>query len=233
MPRTAGGIIPDVIFNPFGLPSRMTLSLFMEAGAAKEAATQGKVIDATIFSKTDAADLKERLKAAGFSHKGTEVLYNSMNGKKIDAEIFLAPMFYQLLQKPSADAYQVAPGPNPIDILTRQPIEGRQAGGGLRIGNMEQNVLVANGVGRFIHEKMFDHSDGFQIYLCNTCGKAAIKNMETGMLRCRRCGDAADIKPVDSSWCSKSLFQILESCGVGITRHTGPPNLFDGLPLPS
>jgi DNA-directed RNA polymerase beta subunit len=225
--------VPDVIFNPFGLPSRMTLSLFMEAGAAKEAAALGKTVDATIFSKADAAELKYRLKAAGFNHTGTEVLYNSMNGKKIDSEIFLAPMFYQRLKKFSADQYQVAPGPNPIDILTRQPIEGRQVNGGLKLGHMEQNVLVVNGVGRFLHEKMFDHSDGFQEYLCNTCGKAAIKNMETGMLRCRRCGDAADIKPINTSWCSKSLFQILESCGVGANRHTPPPNLFDGLPLPS
>lgn len=232
MPRTASGIVPDVIFNPFGLPSRMTLSLFMEAASAKIASQRGDLVDGTIFNKTDPGVLKENLKALGFSHKGTEVMYNSMNGKKLDVEIFLAPVFYQRLKKFSADQYQVAPGPNPIDILTRQPIEGRSVNGGLKLGHMEQNVLVVNGVGRFLQEKMFDHSDGYVDYLCNTCGKAAIKNMETGMLKCKRCGDAADIKQINTSWCSKSFFQILESCGIGVNRHTIPPNLHDGISLP-
>jgi DNA-directed RNA polymerase beta subunit len=47
--------------------------------------------------------------------------------------------------------------------LTHQPLEGRSAGGGLRIGEMERDGLIAHGVSAFIQESFMKRSDEHEV----------------------------------------------------------------------
>ena len=49
LPWTSNGLFPDIIFNPHGFPSRMTIAMMIECMAGKSGAVYGKVHDATAF----------------------------------------------------------------------------------------------------------------------------------------------------------------------------------------
>ena len=50
LPWTSNGMFPDIIFNPHGFPSRMTIAMMIEQMAGKSGAIHGKVHDATPFT---------------------------------------------------------------------------------------------------------------------------------------------------------------------------------------
>ena len=98
---------------------------------------------------------------------------------------------------------------------------GKSSGGGLRIGEMERDVLASHGCSRFMAEKYFDHSDGFTEYVCR-CGKAAIVNTKKGIYKCNYCKDNADIVAYPTSWSSKLFVQEMETMNVGVRRLPDP-----------
>ena len=221
MPRTMVGIIPDVILNPHALPSRMTIGKPIEGIMAKLAALKGTLSDGTTFLEVDVEKIADGLAEFGFARYGKERLYNGMTGEYMDTEIFIAPMYYQRLQKFVKDSvYSVANGPT--CALTRQPLNGMAVKGGLRLGEMEKDVLVAGGVMNMLQEKFFEASDGFDIYVCRTCGQQAIVNIEKGIFKCRTCSDKADIAKVTSSYSSKLFFEELNAMNVGTRRILKP-----------
>lgn len=221
MPFTAEGIVPDVIFNPHSLPSRMTINTLMEILLAKVCSLKGVVTDGTMFRKTDMPSVQKELADLGFNPSGKERLYNGMTGKWIDYEIFIGPVYYQRLQKfVNETIYAVSHGST--DAITRQPLEGKSSNGGLRVGEMEKDVLISNGLSRFLSEKFYDHSDGFKVYICRGCGKYATANHRHKRYQCRKCGDNADITEVDSSWTSKLFMQEMQSMNIGARPSLTP-----------
>ena len=102
-----------------------------------------------------------------------------------------------------------------------KPLDGKASGGGLKIGEMERDVLCSHGSTKFLQEKFFDHSDGFTEYICR-CGKSAVVNNEKGIYKCKYCKDNADIHGVPTSWSSKLFMQEMETMNVGIKRHLTP-----------
>ena len=213
MPFTESGIVPDIIFSPFSLPSRMTVNYIIEMLLAKLCAIKGTTTDGTTFSPLNIQTIQDELKALGYNSAGVEKMYNGMNGKRIECEIFIGPVFYQRLQKFSSKEITFS-SQGSTDALTRQPVSGKR--GGQRIGYMEKDTLVSNGLARFITEKFYNHSDGFKIYLCRGCGSQATVNVEQNIYSCKRCGDLADIAEVDSSWTSQMFMHELRSMNVGV-----------------
>jgi DNA-directed RNA polymerase II subunit RPB2 len=221
MPFTESGIVPDVVFNPHSLPSRMTINTLMEILLAKVCALKGVVTDGTMFRKTDMPKVQKELGELGFNPSGKERMYNGMSGKWIDYEIFIGPVYYQRLQKfVNETIYAVSHGST--DAITRQPLEGKSSNGGLRIGEMEKDVLISNGLSRFLSEKFYDHSDGFKVYICRGCGKYATVNHKLKRYRCKQCGDNADIAEVDSSWTAKLFMQEMRSMNIGARPSLTP-----------
>ncbi len=144
MPFTESGIIPDLILNPHGYPSRMSLGHFIECLASKEAAETGHFVDGTPFNNYDIYQLPEALKKLGYSPYGTEKMYCGLTGRQMDVEIFIGPVFNIRLKHMVLDkVHGRARGPK--QALTRQPLEGRSRDGGLKIGeikNLSQLLLT-------------------------------------------------------------------------------------------
>jgi DNA-directed RNA polymerase II subunit RPB2 len=149
MPFTAEGIVPDIIINPHAIPSRMTIGHLVEALLSKVGALIGVFGDATPFGELTVEKVSLRLKEAGYHSRGLEVLYHGHTGRKLQAQVYFAPTYYQRLKHMVDDKIH-SRARGPVQILTRQPVEGRSRDGGLRFGEMEVRhmVITANSVPR-------------------------------------------------------------------------------------
>jgi DNA-directed RNA polymerase II subunit RPB2 len=159
MPFTAKGLRPDLLFNPHGIPTRMTVGQFLEMASNKLGITLGSFVDATPFVTSNRlADLRSALRALGFEPNGHEVLYNGQTGEILESEIFMGPIYYQRLKHMVADKINYR-NTGPKKLLTHQPTQGRGDEGGLRIGEMERDGLLAHGMSKFLTESMMERSD--------------------------------------------------------------------------
>jgi len=171
MPFTARGVRPDLIFNPHGIPTRMTVGQFLEAGTNKLGIELGAFVDATPFSVDNRIpDLKAALLKMGFEPHGHEVLYNGTTGEQMDADIFMGPIYYQRLKQMVEDKINYR-DTGPKTMMTHQPTQGRSNEGGMRIGEMERDSLVAHGMSKFIRESFMERSDGATLQVNKETGR--------------------------------------------------------------
>ncbi|PAA58828.1 hypothetical protein BOX15_Mlig032808g2 [Macrostomum lignano] len=175
MPFTPTGIVPDIIFNPHGFPSRMTVGMMLEFLAGKSAALSGDCVDATAFQRDgeiDAPlfeDYADVLQRHGFDRWCTEPMYCGFTGRLLEAQIFVGMVYYQRLRHMVADKFQVR-STGPIDNTFRQPAKGRKIGGGVRLGEMERDSLISHGAAYVIQDRLVDCSDGAFVRVCSACG---------------------------------------------------------------
>ena len=218
--RTREGMSPAIIINPHCIPTRMTIGQLIESSVSKLCAITGEYADATCFTKYDLDKHSKRLVELGYHPNGYSQVYDGVSGEIIDVLIFLGPIFYQRLMRFMAETIHVV-DKGPTNALTYQPPRGRTTGGGLKIGVMEVWSMTAHGVSRFQMEKFRDDSDGYIQYKCR-CGSPGIVNEQLSLVECISCGDSADIANVETSWCSKLVFQELKSIGVGVKQYLKP-----------
>jgi DNA-directed RNA polymerase II subunit RPB2 len=213
MPFTESGIVPDLILNPHGYPSRMSVGHFIECIAAKEAAESGHFVDGTPFNNYNMKQLPEALQKLGYSPHGTETMYCGLTGRKMDVQIFIGPVYNVRLKHMVLDkVHGRARGPR--QALTRQPLEGRSRDGGLKIGEMEKDAMVAHGMSQFIKERMMETSDITKVYVCDECGMFASKVIDKDYYKCKGCQNTSRISAVVIPYACKLLFQELTSVNI-------------------
>ena len=177
MPFTDDGIRPDLIINPHALPSRMTIGQIVETLFGKVCASYGAFGDCTAFQVkgSNYSTYSQMLVDQGFHSSGNQLLYNGMNGEQLEANIYIGPTYYMRLKHMVKDKINYrARGPN--TVLTRQPVQGRANDGGLRIGEMERDSVLAHGMSYFLNESFLIRGDEFYIAVCNKTGAIAIYN---------------------------------------------------------
>jgi DNA-directed RNA polymerase II subunit RPB2 len=178
MPFTKDGLRPDLIINPHAIPTRMTIGQFVECIIGKVCVQQGAFGDCTAFNNKSTDPLAEfgkELSKYGYHSQGDEILYNGMTGEQLESSIFIGPTYYMRLKHMVKDKVNFrAQGPN--TSLTRQPVSGRANDGGLRIGEMERDVLVSHGIQAFLQDSMMNRSDDYYFAVCNVTGMVAIYN---------------------------------------------------------
>ncbi|MGC8566666.1 MAG: DNA-directed RNA polymerase subunit B [Caldisphaera sp.] len=213
MPYTEDGITPDIIVNPHGIPSRMTVGQLLEVVTAKAGALLGKLIDGTPFYKEDIENLKLTLIKRGYDPSGKEVMYDGRTGRLIENTVTIGIAFYQRLYHMVSDKMH-ARATGKVQLLTRQPTEGKARQGGLRFGEMERDCLVGHGATMLLRDRMLENSDVYVMHICNLCGHIAWYNSKRGMYECPIHGDSGDIRPVKVPYAFKLFLQEIISMGV-------------------
>ena len=174
LPFNDFGHSPDLIMNPHGFPSRMTVGKLLELLVGKSGLYEGRQGYSSAFgeehgSADTAETTAEALLRNGLNYTGKDTFYSGASGEPLDAYVFSGPVFYQKLKHMVLDkAHARARGPRAV--LTRQPTEGRSRDGGLRLGEMERDCLIAYGAANLIMERLMHSSDAFSANVCLTCG---------------------------------------------------------------
>lgn len=212
MPFSESGIQPDVIINPHAFPSRMTIGMFVESLAGKAGVLHGMAQDSTPFrfdEQNTAVDyFGHQLMKAGYNYYGNEPMYSGITGQELAADIYIGVVYYQRLRHMVNDKYQVRTT-GPINQLTGQPIKGRKKGGGIRVGEMERDALLAHGTAFLLQDRLMNCSDYTKAAVCRSCGSflstapvvnefAKKKKRGTSIVRCRRCAKLADSLATDT-----------------------------------
>jgi len=220
MPFNDQGICPDIIMNPHGFPSRMTVGKMIELLSGKAGVLLGEHQYGTAFSTHPEAyggragpgvsrveDMADVLVSRGFSYSGKDMLYSGASGEPIPAYVFFGPIYYQKLKHMVQDKmHSRARGPRAV--LTRQPTEGRSRDGGLRLGEMERDCLIAYGASQLLLERLMLSSDAHECDVCERCGMMGYQGW------CQTCGSGEGVHRMTVPYAAKLLVQELLSMNV-------------------
>jgi len=211
LPFTREGIVPDIIINPHAIPSRMTIGHLVECLLSKVASLEGCTGDATPFNRNMTVEsISQRLHQLGYQKYGNEVMYNGFSGQRMESMIFLGPTYYQRLKHMVADKMH-SRARGKMQNLTRQPLEGRSRGGGLRFGEMERDCMISHGAALFLNERMTTMSDNYLAPLCKFCGLFAVFNPQEQISGCQNCQRPDAVVSVRIPYACKLLLQELTS----------------------
>merc|ERR1711862_796299 len=212
MPFNDWGSPPDLIMNPHGFPSRMTVGKLLELLVGKAGLYEGRQAYASAFGEEfNSADTpsaaSEALIRNGMNYTGKDILYSGTTGQPLDVYVFSGPVFYQKLKHMVLDKMH-ARARGPRATLTRQPTEGRSRDGGLRLGEMERDCLIAYGASMLLVERLMISSDAFNVDVCNTCGLLAYSGW------CHTCQASTNVSSIKIPYACKLLFQELQAMNI-------------------
>lgn len=172
MPFTADGIVPDVLVSPHGLPSRMTVGQLLESLLGKLCCLRAETGEGTPFSGVSVEDVGHALEELGWHARGDETLFHGVTGEPLRTTVFVGILHYQKLRHMAACKVH-ARSRGPRALLTHSPLEGRSRDGGLRVGEMERDCILAHGATRMMLDRLFEQADAFDFYVCRHCGLVA------------------------------------------------------------
>jgi DNA-directed RNA polymerase beta subunit len=172
MPFTGDGIRPDIIFNPHGIPSRMTIGQLLEGVVGTQCAIDGSFFDGTPFNQDLDVDAILEMEENNSSE-----LYSGMSGEEMGMH-HLGTIYYMPLKHQSKDKVYVRwVGPN--ELFSRQPVAGKKRGGGLKFGEMEMDAMISHGAANAINDTI-RQSDMCEMPTCKECGLFPAMEKECG-----------------------------------------------------
>eukprot|EP00891_Asterochloris_glomerata_P000044 jgi/Astpho2/44/e_gw1.00001.71.1_t len=218
MPFSEKGICPDLIMNPHGFPSRMTVGKMIELLGSKAGVLSGKFQYGTAFGEsTGLADNTEAISATlvanGFNYSGKDFITSGITGEPLEAYIFMGPVYYQKLKHMVLDKLH-ARARGPRVVLTRQPTEGRSRDGGLRLGEMERDCLIGYGASMLLLERLMISSDKFEVHVCTHCGLMGFWDAKRNMACCPSLKTDEHMAKLNLPYACKLLFQELQSMNI-------------------
>ncbi|KAK1761408.1 hypothetical protein QBC47DRAFT_28102 [Echria macrotheca] len=211
LPFSDTGLVPDIIMNPHGFPSRMTVGKLFECLTGKASVVDGRKEygfgDA--FRSHPVEEMGKVLVEHGFSWEGKDYFTSGITGEPHEAYIFNGPIYYQRLKHMVQDKMH-SRSRGPRAILTRQPTEGRSRDGGLRLGEMERDCLIAYGASQLLLERLMISSDGTKVDICQRCGLFGYRGY------CQACKSTTEVTQMTMPYAAKLLVQELISMNVGV-----------------
>ncbi|CAF1919240.1 unnamed protein product [Brassica napus] len=217
-PFSERGICPDLIMNPHGFPSRMTVGKMMELLGSKAGVSSGRFHYGSAFGEESGhADTVENISKTLVKHRysycGKELLYSGLSGEPLQTYVFMGPIYYQKLKHMVMDKMH-ARGSGQRVMMTRQPTEGKSKNGGLRVGEMERDCLIAYGASMLIYERLMLSSDPFEVQVCRACGLLGYYDYKLKKAVCSTCKNGDSIATLKLPYACKLLFQELQSMNV-------------------
>eukprot|EP00262_Sarcandra_glabra_P018172 TRINITY_DN6450_c0_g1_i1.p1 TRINITY_DN6450_c0_g1~~TRINITY_DN6450_c0_g1_i1.p1 ORF type:complete len:889 (+),score=133.16 TRINITY_DN6450_c0_g1_i1:248-2668(+) len=217
-PFSERGVCPDLIMNPHGFPSRMTIGKMIELLGGKAGVSNGRFHYGSAFGEPSGhADkvetISDTLVKHGFSYNGKDFIYSGITGSPLQAYIFMGPIYYQKLKHMVLDKMH-ARARGPRVMLTRQPTEGRSRDGGLRLGEMERDCLIAYGASMLLFERLMISSDPFEVQVCRKCGLLGYYNHMLKIGFCSMCKNGDNVSSMMLPYACKLLFQELQSMNI-------------------
>jgi len=207
MPFNEQGICPDMVMNPHGFPSRMTVGKLLELLGGKAGVLEGKFHYGTAFGGSKVEDICAELVKHGYNYQGKDVLTSGITGETLQAYIYQGPVYYQKLKHMVVDKMH-GRSRGPRAVLTRQPTEGRSREGGLRLGEMERDCLIAYGASMLLQERLMISSDAFDVDVCNKCGLLGYSGW------CHNCRSSGAVSSIRIPYACKLLFQELQAMNI-------------------
>lgn len=186
------GVVPSILFNPHGIPTRMTVGKLVEMASGLIGYKQGRRFNASPFVQNNINELKQELARNGFSRQGTFKMYNPLIDRVMDNEIFVGPMYYQVLDHFVHKKVRARGLTGPINPRTRQPRRGIDVNngnigwGGIRFGHMEFTALRAYGMSQVTVDRGMIASDQFQTSFCE-CGTQMVVHKGAASVMCSNC----------------------------------------------
>ena len=216
MPRTAEGLVPDVMVNPHCIPSRMTIAQLLEQVYGKLGAITGAKMNATTFMNNEDSfsAIADALESIGVQREGEEIMYSGLTGKQFVSSVFMGPLYFMRLKHLTQDKLN-ARAEGRKEMLTHQPTGGRGNEGGMRIGEMERDSLLAHGGSAFLQESLMKRSDGAEVWICNGCGTIPIVNDLQGLFLCPMCDG-----PIKDNYVGKTSDTMVLTLPVRQSRTT-------------
>jgi DNA-directed RNA polymerase II subunit RPB2 len=191
----------------------MTIAQLIECISGKTSSLDGTRKNATTFDHDSTDEISHQLLKLGYDGKGTETMFSGLTGEKLNAKIFIGPTYYQRLKHMVSDKVH-GRAKGPVQILTRQPVEGRSRGGGLRFGEMERDCAISHGASAFLKERLIDQSDAFETSVCKQCGFFAINDSVKQTNYCKICKSSEFCVNITMPYACKLLFQELLSMNI-------------------
>ncbi|KAH6670765.1 DNA-directed rna polymeras-like protein III subunit [Halenospora varia] len=214
MPFADSGVTPDIIMNPHGFPSRMTVGKMLELLSGKAGVLNGTLEYGTAFGGSNVDDMGAILIKNGFSYSGKDFVTSGITGESLPAYIFFGPIYYQKLKHMVQDKMH-SRSRGPRAILTRQPTEGRSRDGGLRLGEMERDCLIAYGASQLLLERLMLSSDAHEVDICEVCGLMGYQGW------CQTCKSTRGVSRMTMPYAAKLLVQELLSMNVLVRLKLG------------